>query len=251
MSVKTVSSGEIQTTEAVGQILALKDSGVGKVLVILANGPSLAEIKTEKLCGQKSVDLFAINRPDKRVWPTKYWGFYDTVIYHRHLEEWQWYGGTVITSTSTLRYEKNVAYTPANVVLVRRLDGMGFSRDLVTGFHLGRSSTYAALQTALYMNYDQVYILGHDMGTRPDGRMWFNNQAMDCNVQDRATRFDHEATFFDYAATQLNLDTRDRIIFSSNYNVWAFRNRFNNVDQDHVVEEVLAAAAKLDKHASI
>lgn len=212
-------------------------------MVILGNGPSLSEIPIDKLTAHPRVDLMSVNHPDARVWPTKYWAFCDMSQYRRHQEHWRTYGGTVITSAAVGNSKELTGDRPG-VVYVRNLGGYNFSRDLIHGCYVGRSTVYANMQTALWMGYDKVYILGCDMGAAADGRMWYYGVNPDVPPDDRAKRFELDAKHYEYAADTLPAADRAKFAFCSSYNKWPFVDKFSRMDHEIAIDAILRAETR-------
>ncbi len=240
---RSVSLGEnrrsmAHKTEAVEQhrqaIMRIKDIGVGKILVILANGPSINEVNVEELNNIGNIDLMCINKPNKKVWPTKYWAFCDQSQYTRNQAEWELYTGMLITASAVRARHRNQT-------IIKNLSGTGFSKDMVKGYYIGRSSTYAAMQLALWLNYDKVYIFGCDM-TAVDGKLHFYGQNPDVNNEHRVERFKQEGESFMYAAQNLSSEERQRFVFCSNYNKFKFLDYFQRMDHLQAVQLILADA---------
>ncbi len=217
------------------KIAVLKDIGRGKILVILGNGPSLVEVDTTQLQNNPKIDIMSINRPDSRIWPTTYWLFCDLSQYKRHNDIWNEYTGTII-NTLSIPEKKNSAH-------IQHLTGEGFSTDMLKGFHIGRSSVYAAMQVALWMNYDRIYIFGIDMCS-----VTINGQTMmhyyginpDVNPDSRQKRFATEAKHYDYAARVLSSEDRSRFYFCSSYLRWPFAEQFNRLDHHTAIPQILS-----------
>ena len=223
------------THDGVQKVLALKGVGRGRILIILGNGPSLSEIDTSPLNGLHRVDTLSINHPDLRIWPTTYWAFCDMSQYNRHQEYWTSFTGTILTGTF-------LPHNKPNVVKFRPLGGEGFSLNLVDGYYVGRSTVYASMQTAAYMDYDMVFILGCDMAASTDGRLWFYGNNPDVPLNQRITRFDKEATFYEYAGNQLPQYIRDKFYFCSSYNPYSFPDQFHRMKHEDAIEYILSIA---------
>lgn len=223
------------------KIQALKDSGIGRVLVMVAPGPSINEVELEKLKDLSNVDLMIVNKPDMRVWPTKYWVFCDNSQHKRNESIFNAYSGTIINSSSIRARHRNQ-------ILVRNLSGSGFSRDLAKGYYIGRSTTYANMQTALYMNYDCVFILGIDMcAIEKDGKKVLHSYGVNPDVkpEDREKRFKMEAKSYDFAAASLTEDERKKIFICSSYNPWGWANQFNRLDHKVCIEYIINKSTEL------
>lgn len=220
--------------QSLQRLKELRGSGAGRALVIVANGPSIIEASLEKLRNLQKVDLMSINRPDDRVWPTKYWLFCDTSQYHRHRDRWEGYQGILFNT---------IAIPPhRNSVHIRHITGSGFSRDLVAGFHIGRSSVFAAMQVALWLNYDMIYIFGVDMrSVQVDGRemVHFYGANPDVQPENRIKRFADEARHYDLASSVLSNEIRQRFCFCSSYLSFPFADRFCRLDHKEAVGTIL------------
>ncbi|MEM3000642.1 MAG: hypothetical protein QXP41_00420 [Candidatus Nitrosocaldus sp.] len=214
------------------RIIALRDSGRGRILVMVACGPSILEAQIERLNGHKNIDIMCINKPDKRVWPSKYWAFCDQSQYNRNKDLWDSYNGTIINASS-VRARHN------NQILIKNLPARGFSRDLVKGYYIGRSSTYANLQVAMWMNYDKIYIFGLDM-CAVDGKLHYYGKNPDVTDEQRIERFSREADNYMFAAKEvLTPDERNRIILCSSYNKFPFTEMFPRLHQKDAVDVIL------------
>ena len=213
------------------RVKALKDIGIGRVLVMVACGPSILQADLGKLRNNPNIDIMCINKPDKRVWPSKYWVFCDTSQHRRNSDLWGGYTGTPINSSA-------VRVRHPNQILVKNKGGKGFSKDLLQGYYIGRSTTYANMQVALYMGYDAIYIFGCDM-CEVDGVLHFYGQNPDVPEENRKKRFALEAEYYTYAANQLSEQDRSRFTFCSSYNPWPFVERFKRLDQKIAVDRIL------------
>jgi hypothetical protein len=65
----------------------LKGCGSGKIFVIVANGPSVAELDLSPLRGHPKIDTMSINKPVASIWPTTYWLFCDISQYDQQQAE--------------------------------------------------------------------------------------------------------------------------------------------------------------------
>ena len=206
----------------------LRGIGKGRILLIIAAGPSINEIDFTKLKGHPLIDVMCINKPYPPLWPTRFWSFCDHSQYERNKETWNSYEGTIINST-------NVRARKSNQIVIKGYSGKGWSYDLMNGFYVGRSSTYAGMQVALYMDYKKVFICGVDMGT---GAWWYGNNP-DVTAEVRQKRFADEAQSYLYAGQKLEQTVKERYVFCSTYNKWEFMNLFPRLDQKVVVDEIL------------
>jgi len=215
---------------------ALKNIGKGKILIIVGNGPSIIETELEKLAGRDGIDIMSINKPCSQVWPSKYWLFCDHTQLKRHQDLWQAYKGTIFNTTAIKQGRKNT-------IQIRNLGGQGFSEDILNGFYLGRSSCFAAMQVALWMGYDHIYLFGVDMRSvriNGDVKTHFYGINPDCSPKNREARFDQEAKHYSYAAEILSDKMRRRFTFCSAYLQYKFADRFNRLDHRKAVNKILS-----------
>lgn len=213
------------------KIKQIRGSGRNKVLVIVANGPSILEVELERLRGYEKIHTMSINKPDARVWPTTYWAFFDVSQIRRHAHAWETYEGTIFNSTSIKKRKPNT-------VQIKNVGGQGFSKNLLQGFHIGRSSVFAAMQLGLWMDYDHIYIFGCDMA-EVGGRLHFYGQNPDVDPNIRKSRFEAEASYYDDAASRLSEEERARFTFCSSYNPFGFVKRYNRLDHKVAADAIL------------
>jgi hypothetical protein len=219
---------------SVKKIRELRNSCVGRTLVIIGNGPSILEIDTALLVGKPYIDIMSINKPDMRVWPTKYWLFCDISQLKRHHDLWDNYNGCIFNSTM-------IADSRPGTIFIKNKPGFGFSLDLTSGFHIGRSSVYAAMQVSNWLGYDKTYILGIDMGAvKIDGKetLHFYGVNPDCPVDNRKKRFEDEVKYYDDAAHSLPEEIRKKFYFCSSYNKFRFLDSFHRLDHKQAIQEI-------------
>jgi hypothetical protein len=224
------------STESVNRIRKLQNTGRGKVLIIIGNGPSVNEIELQELKNRPNIDTLSINRPHEKIWPTTYWAFFDGSQIRRHRSLWDSYGGIVLNSTS-------IKPQNSKSMQFKNIGGIGFSRDVSKGIYIGRSSVFAAMQIALWMNYDRVFILGCDMNPiGVDGKLHFYGDNPDVDPEVRAYRFKEEASHYDKAASILTPEERSKFFFCSDYNPWGFINEFGSISHKLVVTSILQSS---------
>ena len=225
--------------ESAQRVARLRNSGREKILIIIGNGPSITEAPLEKLLYNSKIEILTVNRPDYRIWPTNYWVFFDTSQLRRNEDLWNSYEGIIINSTAIKRQKHNS-------MQVKNRGGRGWSRDLMDGLHIGRSSVYASMQIGQWMGYDHIYIFGCDMDPEGlNGKLHFYGHNPDAPPDRRGPRFQREADFYDHAATVLTPEERQKFTFCSAYNKWGFVDKFNRLDHREAVEVVLAHAERL------
>ena len=137
----------------------------------------------------------------------------------------------------------NVRVRKHNQIIIKSKPGFGFSKDIATGYHIGRSSTYANMQVADYMNYDKIYVFGLDM-CPVDGKFHYYGKNPDVSDEERKARFEKEAESYSWAGKNLSVDIRNKFVFCSNYNPWPFIQQFQRFDHKTAVNEILIEANK-------
>jgi hypothetical protein len=222
------------------RVQKLKDIGLGRILVMIAPGPSILEADLAKLKDHPYIDIMCINKPQTAVWPSKFWGFCDHTQYTRNEETWNNYEGMILNSP-------NVTARKANQVIIKTKQGKGFSKDLSTGYYIGRSSTYANMQAAYYMNYEIIYIFGLDM-TEVNGKLHSYGVNPDVSPENRKSRFAAEAEHYLFAGQNLPEDIRKKFIICSSYNPYSFVDYFGRLDQKTAVDTILEAAKPRNKN---
>ena len=225
-------SRAVGTQENCDSINRLRSLGVGRTLVIVGNGPSHKEAPLTKLMSCDLVDIMSINKPDDRLWPTKYWLFCDSSQYKRHQALWAGYGGTIINSVAIRNIKKNT-------VRVKTIHGKGFSTNLLKGMYVGRSSCYAALQVGIWMGYDHIYVFGVDM-TSVGGKVYAWGTNPDVSDSNRIKRFKYEAESYDWLVGNVSPDIKSKITFCSRYNPFPFVDKFEKLDHMDAVDTIIS-----------
>lgn len=217
-------------TKAVSQLLNI---GVGRTLVMIAAGPSVLEVDFGPIKGHKLIDFMCINKPFKPVWPSKFWVFCDHTQQRANKEIWDTYDDIIINSP-------NVRARKSNQIIIKAKPGRGFSRDIVQGYHIGRSSTYANLQVAYYMGYKRIYCFGLDMND-VNGRLYHYGDGKNPDVPSdiRKSRFPAEAMHFLHGAQALTSDERKRFVICSSINTWEFTKYFEKWDHKEAIQKII------------
>jgi len=218
---------------SLSKIHQIRGYGKGKILIIIGNGPSLNEVELQRLKNNPLIDMMSINKPDPRVWPTTHWAFFDISQIRRNEALWDSYNGNIFNSTSIKRQK-------LTSMQFKNLGGQGFSKDLAKGIHIGRSSVYAAMQIALWLEYQKIYIFGCDMN--PDGingNLHFYGVNPDVDPNKRKERFKNEAEYYDYAANILSESDKTKFVFCSSANNWPFVNKYNKLRHEIAVDKIL------------
>lgn len=205
----------------VNKIDKYKNIGIGKILLIIGNGPSHRLAPLDQLKNLPNIHIMSVNKPDDRIWPTTYWTFCDNTQQIRHRGLWEQYTGPCF-NTPSVKDEKS------NTVRIKTIHQIGFSTDLSLGLQIGNSSVYAAMQIGRWMAYDYIYIYGCDMGP-VNGKLypWGSNPDVSDSVREK--RFKAESNNYQWAANNLSDEERLRYTFCSEYNPWPFIKRFPNL----------------------
>ena len=214
------------------EIDSIKKVGQGRILVIIGNGPSHKEAKLDHLKKLDRVDFMCINRPDDRVWPSKYWMFCDNSQLRRHKKTWNAFNTGVLINSAAVRERKK------NTVRIRTLHGQGFSNNMHKGMFVGRSSVYASIQVGLWMDFDHIYVFGCDM-CAVGGKLYPWGSNPDVSDKSRAKRFDTEATFYNWAADNVHDKFKKKITFCTAYNKYKFVDIFGRLDHKKAVNIIL------------
>lgn len=214
-------------------ISRLKGIGANKALVIIGNGPSISTINLGELKDRRNIDICSINNPDMRVWPTQYWCFFDNSQYRRHKELLSEFKGTLVTGSS-------IESCHPNHLRLKNLGNQSFSTDLMKGISIGRSSVFAAMQLAEWMQYQEVFIFGVDMDAKGiDGKLHFYGTNPDVPPHVRIERFKAEADCFMHVVNNVSEERRRSIHFCSEYNSWPFVRHFSNHSASEGLESLL------------
>jgi hypothetical protein len=220
--------------ESIAKAQSLRNTGKGKVLVIIGNGPSILEVPLEKLKNHPKIDTLSINKPDERLWPTTHWAFFDGSQMRRHEALWTLYGGNIFNSTAIKKQkQKSIQF--------KNIGGKGFSRDVDKGIHIGRSSVFASMQIGMWMGYEHIYIFGVDMNPEGmNGKLHFYGDNPDVEPDIRRKRFKDEAVHYDHAAAILTPAERSLFTFCTlGINPWDFVKEFNQMGHREAVAHIL------------
>jgi hypothetical protein len=208
---------------------------------MIAAGPSVGEVDFTPIKDNQLIDVMCINQPYSKLWPTQYWAFCDHTQFVRNESVWHDYKGVIFNST-------NVRAHKGNQYVLSSIPGKGFSLDILNGYHIGRSSTYANMQIALYMGYEKIYIFGCDMAG-VNGVMHYYGQNPDVSNDRRQERFAAEAEHYTWAAKNLPQRIRERFIFCSSYNPWPFIQDFKKLDHKLAIQSILEECQRMSTPA--
>jgi len=224
-------SKKVTKDENYNKIELLKNCGVGRILVMIACGPSVLEVDFTKINKLSNVDIMVINKPLKSIWPSKYWAFCDQSQFVRNESDFNNYSGLLINSNVVMS-RKN------NQVIIKAKHGVGVTKSLHDGYVIGRSSVYANMQVAMWMNYDKIFIFGVDMCKVGD-KLHYYGINPDVKFDKRLDKFSTEAANYVIMASKLPDNIRKKFYFCSSYNPWPFVNMFNKLDHKEAIDKIL------------
>lgn len=222
---------DVEYHKYMSKVSGIRNIGIGKRLLMIAPGPSILEIDLKALNNIRNLDTLTINKPDMRIWPTTYWSFCDHSQYLRNKDTFESFNGLIFNS-GAVRARKD------NQIIFKNMRNGKFSLDLTQGIDVGRSTTYASMQIALWMNYDKIYIIGCDMAKVGDMVHSYGRNP-DVSEDTRVARFKGETQCYDNAASALSVDQRNKFYFCSSYNPWDFVNKFNKMDHINIIEHLI------------
>lgn len=221
------------------KIMEIKGVGRGRVLVMIACGPSVLEVDFTPFKDHNEIDIMVINKPLPQIWPSTYWAFCDHSQYERNRDAFKNYTGILINSTA-------VRTNRANQIKINAKHTTGVSRHLPEGYVIGRSSVYANIQTALWMDYKKIFIFGVDMCKVGD-KLHHYGVNPDVPQNKRMERFRIEAKNYDMMASALPEELRQKIYFCSSHNPWEFTKRFNRWDHKGAIPKILNIAKSISE----
>lgn len=214
------------------RIQSLLNSGSGRVLIMIACGPSINEVDFSRIINNPQIDVMIINKPIPSVNSPKYWCFCDDSQHQRNKGYYDNYNGSIITSVG-------VKASKHNHIKLNAIKGVGWSNNMLDGIVIGRSSTYSFMQMSIWMNYNKVFIFGCDM-SEVNGQMHHYGVNPDVDPKVRATRFKLEAKSYEYAAKHLSKEIRSKFYFCSEYNKFSFVDEFNRLNHKNAIDFILS-----------
>ena len=100
------------------------------------------------------------------------------------------------------------------------------------------SSVFAAMQVALWMGYDKIYIFGVDM-CAVNGKLHYYGVNPDVDQDRRKNKFGSEAEYYNHAAGILTNEEKSRFYFCSGYNKWPFAEKFNKLHHNDAIDAII------------
>lgn len=167
----------------------------GKRLFILASGPSLERINLAPLRRRL---VMGMNR-SPLAFPNTH---YHCTMDHRLFEEFP-------QMLSKTRYLFTLEGRPFGIPL-RLLGSEGFSWDLEDGIYSGYTTSYFALQVAVYMGFKEIYFLGLDLRHYAGRTHFFGHDFHSRNHEN--TEFPRMRKMLNYGAKEL--EGTDILVFN-------------------------------------
>ena len=168
------------------QISDFRDLHTGRSVFILASGPSLAEVDLTRL---RRRIVIGLNR-SSLVYPDTH--------YHCTMDErlFKEYEEVLRKSRYLFTLEQRSFGIPIHL-----LGSEGFSHDLTEGIYSGYTVTYFALQIAVYMGFNRIFLVGLDLKHKPGHTHFFGIDPVSKNHE--KTEFPKMIRMLHYAADQL------------------------------------------------
>lgn len=163
-------------------------------IIIAASGPSAKRCKIPLGIDVLCVNRFLIDQP-------KYYMYNDPVMVTQSIEKIRQFKGTIITN-------EGLGIPVKNCKKYKLYGKPGFSEDK-KGYHLCRSSTWAAMQFASW-TYDTIYVIGIDQAI--EGTTTYHDGSQP--LVDKEVAFREEAQLMG----QLPAHLKSRFIFVSDLN---------------------------------
>ena len=159
----------------------------GERLFIIASGPSLNDVDPAALKGETTL---AINDALLRFPRSRYAAVMDSRKLHELHRE-------LLSVDAVFTLEGN-----SFGVELRYLGTEGFTADVERGIYSGYTTTYFALQIALFMGFREIYLLGLDLAATPERSHFFGNRPLQDRNRPEVYEKMHRA--FEQAAPELD-----------------------------------------------
>ena len=144
-------------------ILSLKDKEKGNRCFILACGPSLLDCSEDQLKGEKKI---AVNHAIQRFPSSQYSVIADPKCYNE------------IGPTNNILFSASYPFRIPNSYYSKDLGNRpGWSWDLTKGVHIGHTSTYMALQLAVWVGFSPIILLGLDLYDTDDRTHYYGKRS--------------------------------------------------------------------------
>ncbi len=149
-----------------------KDIHKGKRCFIVATGPSLTVEDLEMLKGEHTISMNSIYVSYKNTdWRPEYYVIQDQFVYEKihqelHSEEYNaMFIGSIIAERFELPSGDNVNVFPLDLLwqqIPNKAYHTKFSSDIYNRVYSGYNVAYSSLQIAVYMGFNEIYLLGAD-----------------------------------------------------------------------------------------
>lgn len=181
----------------VKKIKDLINTGVGKRCFIIANGPSLKIEDIRKLKNEITFGMNSICKLDKKEnWQPSYFGIQDLYVYkkmQKDIKEYDENTTVFISNNFPFRYKlrgSNIIELPICVkdhMYNPNAKKIDFSEDCYDVVYDGYTITYTLLQIAIYMKFDEIYLIGADCNYQKKGPKHFIETGVEDPNLDYAT----------------------------------------------------------------
>lgn len=206
------------------RIMKYRNSGVGKRLIILGNGPSLNLISVKKTKELQLVTM-GVNNVHNDFWQPDYWSVNDTQKANELHADLIRYNGVMF---SVLPQKKICG----EFIKLKNVQGK-WSNELNNGVVLGRSTVFLCLQVAFWMNFDKIFVAGIDMNPHEVGDLHFYGTNKTVDPKKRKERFANEAICYDNMISSLDASSLSKITLCvKGINPWPFATKLNNITPD-------------------
>ena len=168
-AINEMSRGWLQPTlwRSIRRCEALRDRHKGQRCFILGNGPSLRQTDLTRLRNQNIIGTNRIYLMfDELGFSTSYYVSVNRLVIEQCSEEI-----AALSMPKFLSWEcRDVASFTESTIFIRRSAGPAFYSDLSRGYWEGATVTYAALQVAFHLGFQEVVLLGVDHSFTTQGK---------------------------------------------------------------------------------
>ena len=168
-SIKEISRGwsDPALWRSLGRCEALRNRHLGERCFVLGNGPSLRQtdltrLRDEVVIGTNRIYLLF----DELGFSTTYYVSVNRLVIEQCTEEI-----AALAMPKFLSWEcRDVAQFTESTIFLRRTSGPAFSTNVAQGYWEGSTVTYAALQVAFHLGFQEVVLLGVDHSFTTKGK---------------------------------------------------------------------------------
>lgn len=193
-------------------LLHLRNKYEGRRCFIVATGPSLKISDLEKLKGEICLSCNSIVKIlDKTSWRPDYYFMYDKDAFLRIKEDivaseknlynfyhpYEWPYSSPISRPYVLKHKSWYTENQQKMLVKLGLDELGFSKDIHDHLEVGGNVVHVMMQFALYMGFNEIYLLGCDCSylkdqTHAEGISYNMPSSYDAERSARVVKADYE-----------------------------------------------------------